>query len=65
MIVDGQVMGGVAQGIGIALYEKMTYDESAQPTTTSFLDYLVPLSGDVPDLVIDHTEHPAPPSRAG
>ena len=60
MIVDGQVMGGVAQGIGIALYEKMTYGESAQPTTTSFLDYLVPLSGDVPDLVIGHTEHPAP-----
>ncbi|TFV59819.1 xanthine dehydrogenase family protein molybdopterin-binding subunit [Geodermatophilus sp. DF01-2] len=60
MIVDGQVMGGVAQGIGIALYEKMTYGEAAQPTTTSFLDYLVPLSGDVPDLVIGHTEHPAP-----
>lgn len=60
MIVDGQVMGGVAQGIGIALYEKMTYGENAQPTTTSFLDYLVPLSGDVPDLVIGHTEHPAP-----
>ena len=60
MIVDGQVMGGVAQGIGIALYEKMTYGEGAQPTTTSFLDYLVPLSGDVPDLVIGHTEHPAP-----
>jgi carbon-monoxide dehydrogenase large subunit len=60
MIVDGQVMGGVAQGIGIALYEKMTYGENAQPTTTSFLDYLVPLSGDVPDMVIGHTEHPAP-----
>ena len=60
MIVDGQVMGGVAQGIGIALYEKMTYGEGAQPTTTSFLDYLVPLSGDVPDLEIGHTEHPAP-----
>jgi carbon-monoxide dehydrogenase large subunit len=60
MIVDGQVMGGVAQGIGIALYEKMTYGEGAQPTTTSFLDYLVPLSSDVPDIVIGHTEHPAP-----
>ncbi|UOY02239.1 xanthine dehydrogenase family protein molybdopterin-binding subunit [Blastococcus sp. PRF04-17] len=60
MIVDGQVMGGVAQGIGIALYEKMTYGEGAQPTTTSFLDYLVPLSADVPDMGIGHTEHPAP-----
>jgi carbon-monoxide dehydrogenase large subunit len=60
MIVDGQVMGGVAQGIGIALYEKMTYGEGAQPTTTSFLDYLVPLTGDVPDMEIGHTEHPAP-----
>lgn len=60
MIIDGQVMGGVAQGVGMALYEKMTYGEGAQPTTTSFLDYLLPLSGDVPDLVIGHTEHPAP-----
>jgi carbon-monoxide dehydrogenase large subunit len=60
MIVDGQVMGGVAQGIGIALHEKMTYGEGAQPTTTSFLDYLVPLAGDVPDMVIGHSEHPAP-----
>ena len=58
MIVDGQVMGGVAQGIGIALHEKMTYGEGAQPTTTSFLDYLVPLSGDVPDMEIGHTRAP-------
>jgi carbon-monoxide dehydrogenase large subunit len=60
MILDGQVTGGVAQGLGIALYEKMTYGEGAQPTTTSFLDYLLPLSGDVPDVEIGHTEHPAP-----
>lgn len=59
-IVEGQVQGGVAQGIGIALHEKISFGEGAQPTTTSFMDYLVPLSEDVPDLVIEHTEHPAP-----
>jgi aerobic carbon-monoxide dehydrogenase large subunit len=60
MIVDGQIMGGVAQGLGMALFEKMTYGEAAQPTTTSFLDYLVPLTSDVPDFGLAHTEHPAP-----
>lgn len=59
MIVDGQVCGGIAQGIGIGLYEKVTYGDGAQPTTTTFLDYLVPLSGDVPPIEIEHSEHPA------
>jgi carbon-monoxide dehydrogenase large subunit len=60
MIVDGQVMGGIAQGIGIGLHERVTFDENAQPTSTTFLDYLVPLSSDVPDIEIVHSEHPAP-----
>ncbi|MGH8963009.1 MAG: xanthine dehydrogenase family protein molybdopterin-binding subunit [Jatrophihabitantaceae bacterium] len=59
MIVDGQVCGGIAQGIGIGLYEKVTFGDGAQPTTTTFLDYLVPLSGDVPDIEIQHSEHAA------
>ncbi len=42
MIVEGQTHGAVAQGIGNALYEDMVYDESGQPMTTSFMDYLVP-----------------------
>jgi len=59
-IVDGQIAGGVAQGLGIALFEKMLYEESGQPKSTTFLDYLLPLSSDVPDLVMDHFETPAP-----
>lgn len=64
-IVDGQVMGGVAQGIGMALHEEMTYGEGAQPTSTTFLDYLLPLSSDVPDLTLFHTEHPSPHTPGG
>ncbi len=59
MIVDGQVCGGIAQGIGIGLYEKMTYGDGSQPTTTTFLDYLMPLSSDVPTIEIQHSEHAA------
>lgn len=59
-IVDGQIAGGVAQGLGIALFEKMLYDEEGQPKSTTFLDYLLPLSSDVPDLILDHYETPAP-----
>lgn len=60
MIVDGQIMGGVAQGLGIALFEQMMYAEDGQPLSTTFIDYLVPLSSDVPDMVMDHYETPAP-----
>lgn len=59
MIVDGQLCGGIAQGIGIGLYEKMTYGDGSQPTTTTFLDYLMPLSSDVPTIEIQHSEHAA------
>ena len=48
MIVDGQVQGGVAHGIGNALFEWMKYDDGAQPLTTTFQDYLLPASCDVP-----------------
>ncbi len=60
MIVDGQVVGGVAHGIGIALHEAMLYDEAGQPLTTSYLDYAMPASEDVPDLDISHLCTPAP-----
>ena len=43
MIVDGQVQGGIAQGIGTALYEEIPYDELGQPLATTFADYMVPL----------------------
>jgi carbon-monoxide dehydrogenase large subunit len=60
MIVDGQIMGGVAQGLGIALFEKMLYAEDGTPLSTTFLDYQIPLSSNVPDMVLDHYETPAP-----
>jgi carbon-monoxide dehydrogenase large subunit len=59
-IVDGQIAGGVAQGLGIALFEKVLYEENGQPNSTTFLDYLIPLASDVPDIVMDHYVTPAP-----
>jgi aerobic carbon-monoxide dehydrogenase large subunit len=56
LIVDGQVQGGVAHGIGNALLEWMQYDENAQPLTTTFADYLLPLATDVPTCAIVHVE---------
>ena len=48
MIVDGQVRGGVAQGIGAALYEEVVYDEAGQLLTGSLVDYLVPTASELP-----------------
>ncbi len=56
LIVDGQVQGGVAHGIGNALFEWMQYDANAQPLTTSFADYLLPTATDVPTCAIAHVE---------
>jgi carbon-monoxide dehydrogenase large subunit len=65
MIVDGQVQGGVAHGIGNALFEFMRYDAGAQPLTTSFADYLMPTAPDVPACVIEHVETPNPLNPLG
>ncbi len=54
MIVDGQVAGGVAQGIGAALFEELCFDEAGQPTSGSFIDYLVPTAADLPDFEVHH-----------
>ncbi len=56
LIVDGQVQGGVAHGIGNALLEWMRYDANAQPLTTSFADYMLPMATDVPTCAIAHVE---------
>ena len=56
MIVDGQVLGGLAQGIGTALYEEMPYDEAGQPLAATLADYLLPGTTDVPDVRLDHME---------
>ena len=54
MIVDGQVAGGVAQGIGAALFEELCFDPAGQPVSGSFVDYLVPTAADLPDFEIHH-----------
>ncbi len=65
MIVDGQVQGGVAHGIGNALFEWMKYDDGAQPLTTTFQDYLLPAASDVPGCCIEHVETPNPLNPLG
>jgi carbon-monoxide dehydrogenase large subunit len=56
MIVDGQIAGGVVQGIANALYEEVVYDEAGNILTTSLLDYLPPTASEVPDIEIHHLE---------
>jgi len=65
LIVDGQVQGGVAHGIGNALFESMRYDDNAQPLTTTFADYLLPTAPDVPGCAIEHIETPNPLNPLG
>ena len=59
LIVEGQIIGGVAHGIGNALFEWMGYDESAQPVTTTFAEYLLPTAPVVPNIEIIHHETPS------
>jgi len=65
MIVDGQVVGGGAQGIGTALYEEMPFDANGQPLATTLADYLLPGASEVPMLRIDHMETPSPYTEFG
>lgn len=59
MIVDGQVRGGVVQGIGSALWEHFIYDKDGQPLTTNFADYLMPSAPSLPDIEVHHIETPS------
>jgi aerobic carbon-monoxide dehydrogenase large subunit len=59
MIVDGQVHGGIAQGIGGALLEELVYDADGQLLTTTFLDYLLPSATDIPAIEVAHLETPS------
>lgn len=65
MIVEGQVHGAVAQGIGNALYEDLAYDGEGQPLTTSFMDYLLPTSQELPPFEVVHIETPPPVTVSG
>jgi carbon-monoxide dehydrogenase large subunit len=64
-IVDGQIRGGVAQGLGGALYERIVYDASGQPLTTTFMDFLMPTAMEVPDIEVAHLETPSPLNPLG
>jgi carbon-monoxide dehydrogenase large subunit len=65
MIVDGQVHGGVAQGIGAALYEEVVYDEQGQITTASLADYVVPSACEIPPMQVMHLESMSPTTLGG
>jgi carbon-monoxide dehydrogenase large subunit len=65
MMVEGQIHGGVAHGIGNALYEWMGYDDGAQPVTTTFADYLLPSATEVPMLTTLYRETPSPLNPLG
>ncbi|MCY3910144.1 MAG: xanthine dehydrogenase family protein molybdopterin-binding subunit [bacterium] len=64
-IVEGQIQGGVAQGLGAALIEEFVYDEQGQPLCSTLLDYHVPDSATMPDIRIEHLEIPSPFTPAG
>jgi len=65
IIVEGQVHGGVAQGVGGALFEEMAYDEQAQLLTGSLMDYAVPKADDLPSIETVHLEFPSPRNPLG
>ena len=65
MIVEGQIHGGVAQGIGTALYEEMVFDEEGQPLASTLADYLIPGPTEVLDVRIRHMQTPSPYTEFG
>jgi carbon-monoxide dehydrogenase large subunit len=65
MIVDGQIRGGVAQGVGLALLERYVYDDSGQPQTTTLAEYLLPRATDLPPIEIEHIETPSENGTGG
>jgi aerobic carbon-monoxide dehydrogenase large subunit len=64
-IVEGQIHGGVAQGVGGALYERLVYDEHGQLQNASFMDFLMPYASEVPTVETDHLETPSPLNPLG
>jgi carbon-monoxide dehydrogenase large subunit len=65
MIVEGQIVGGVVHAIGNALFEWMGYDDSAQPVTTNFADYLLATATEVPNVGVKFAEYPSPLNPLG
>ncbi len=65
MLVEGQIIGGAAQGLGGALLEEFTYDAEGQLLTGSFMDYLLPTASDIPDMQLIHQHSPSPLNPLG
>ncbi|MDE0076531.1 MAG: xanthine dehydrogenase family protein molybdopterin-binding subunit [Caldilineaceae bacterium] len=65
LILDGQIQGGVAQGIGNAFYEQLHFDENGALRNASLMDYLLPTATDIPNIVSDHVETPSPLNPLG
>ncbi len=65
LILDGQIHGGVAQGVGNAFFEHLVVDSAGQLQNASFMDYLLPTASDVPRIRIDHVETPAADTPLG
>lgn len=64
-VVEGQIAGGVVQGIGGVLYEHLAYDRAGNPLATTFVDYLLPTTTEVPTIEYGHIETPAPTNAGG
>ena len=65
MVVEGQVIGGIAQGIGTALYEEMPYDAFGQPLASTLADYVLPGATEVPNVRVEHFQTPSPHTEFG
>jgi carbon-monoxide dehydrogenase large subunit len=65
LVIEGQLHGGIVHGIGNALFESMNFDDDAQPLTTTFADYLLPTSTEVPHIELLIRETPAPSNPLG
>jgi carbon-monoxide dehydrogenase large subunit len=65
LLVDGQIMGGVLQGLGGCLFEAIEYDEAGVPLTKSYMDYVLPTAATVPRFILRHIETPSPLNPLG
>jgi carbon-monoxide dehydrogenase large subunit len=65
LLAEGQVHGGIGQGVGQALYEEVLYDDQANPLTASMLDYMLPSIGEIPEVITATTVTPSPHNPLG
>jgi carbon-monoxide dehydrogenase large subunit len=65
MVVEGQIVGGVAHGVGNALFERLIHDRGGEPQTVNFADYLLPTAPEMPSVTVLHSETPSPLNPLG